>query len=124
MQQVPPGDALLECARNLFRDRLLPTMAADQKHSALMIMNAMAIAARQFRLNSSSELEEKASLRTFLMEDCTSLPNANQRFARMIREGAGDPGQPQREKMLAHLRNVGRQRLAESNPKVLNADGT
>jgi hypothetical protein len=123
MQQFPQGDALLECARNLFRDRLLPTMAADQKHSALMIMNAMAIAARQFRSIQTCELDERTSLQEFFMEDCGTLLAANQLLARLIREGGGDPGQPQREKILAHLRKVGRQRLAESNPKVLNFDG-
>jgi hypothetical protein len=111
MQQLPQGDALLECARDLFRDRLLPTISPDQRRSALMILNAMGIAARQFRSSEQLEPEELARLREFLTDDCGTLASANRLFAQMIREGAGDPGQPQREKILAHLRETGRARL-------------
>lgn len=123
MQQLPQGDALLECAQDLFRVHLLPTIAADQKHAALMILNAMAIASRQFKSVRRYESEELANLQEFLPRECQTLVAANQYFARMIREGAGDPGQPQREKILSHLRHVGRQRLMESNPKILNSSG-
>lgn len=121
MQQLPQGDALLECAQDLFRVHLLPTIGADHKHAALMILNAMAIASRQFKSVRRYESEELAELQEFLPGKCQTLLAANQDFARIIREGAGDPGQPQREKILSHLRHAGRQRLMESNPKILDS---
>jgi len=123
MQQEPRGNALLECARELFRNRLLPTVPAEHRHAALMIMNAMAIAARQFGAGEEDGIgvEERAGLQALLMDEYEARDSGNRRLAEMIRTGAGDPGQPKRTVILAHLRRVARQRLAECNPKILNA---
>jgi hypothetical protein len=47
MPPPPRGERLLETARDLLRDELLPALPADQRHAALMVANAMAIAARE-----------------------------------------------------------------------------
>jgi hypothetical protein len=40
------GERLLETARGVLIDELLPVLPADKRHAALMVANAMAIAAR------------------------------------------------------------------------------
>jgi len=41
------GERLLETARDVLRDELLPALPAQLRHAALMVANAMAIAARE-----------------------------------------------------------------------------
>jgi hypothetical protein len=64
---------------------------------------------------------EIAALRELLDDDRLALADGNRRLARLLREGAGDPGQSRRDALFAHLRAVGHWRLAESNPKALSA---
>ena len=64
---------------------------------------------------------EIAALRELLDDDRLALADGNRRLARLLREGAGDPGQSRRDALFAHLRAVGHWRLAESNPKALPA---
>lgn len=119
MREQPRGDALLACARQLLRDEVLPALPADRKHALLMALNAMSIAERQLHNGDAPEAEELAALRGLLDDGKLSLADGNRRLAQALRSGAGDPGSPQRGAILAHLRAVGRQRLAESNPKAL-----
>lgn len=119
MREQPRGDALLACARQLLRDEVLPALPADRKHALLMALNAMSIAERQLQYGDAPEAEELAALRELLDDGRISLAEGNRRLARALREGAGDPGSPRRAVLFAHLRAVGRQRLAESNPKAL-----
>jgi urease accessory protein UreF len=41
------GERLLETARDVLREQLLPALPPQQRHAALMVANAMAIAARE-----------------------------------------------------------------------------
>ncbi len=122
MREQPRGDALLACARQVLREQVLPTLPADRKHALLMAMNAMAIAERQLRAGDAPEAGELDALRGLLDDDGLTLATGNRRLGRLLRDGAADPGAPRRAALLAHLREVGRQRLAESNPKVLAAE--
>lgn len=47
MRERPEGAELLELAGSELRATLLPLLPAEHRHTALMIGNAMAIAARQ-----------------------------------------------------------------------------
>jgi hypothetical protein len=131
MRDHPNGAELLVTAQKTLRERLLPSLPADRKHEALMIANAMSIAARQLdageapernELRALAELRDRppaaaddaAALRTALLE-------ANCDLGREIRAGASAPGQPRREALYAHLLEVARQRVRESNPKYLKA---
>jgi hypothetical protein len=119
MREQPLGDALLACARGLLRDEVLPALPVERRHALLMAMNAMQIAERQLKNGQAPLDEEQAALAALLGQDACDLPAANRVLAQRIRAGQADPGQPQRAALLAHLRAVGRARLAESNPKVL-----
>jgi hypothetical protein len=47
MPDTMHGERLLETARDVLRDQLLPALPPQQRHAALMVANAMAIAARE-----------------------------------------------------------------------------
>jgi len=119
MREQPRGDALLASARQLLRDEVLPALPAERKHALLMAMNAMSIAERQLRNGDASEAQELAELRELLDDRKVSLPEGNRQLARLLRPGGGDPGSSRRDELFAHLRRVGEQRVAESNPKAL-----
>ena len=119
MREQPRGQDLLACARQLLRDEVLPALPAERRHALLMTLNAMSIAERQLRNGDAPEAQELAALRGLLDDQRVSLAEGNRRLAQALRAGAGDPGSPQRAALFAQLRTVGRQRLAESNPKAL-----
>jgi hypothetical protein len=119
MREQPRGEALLASARQLLRDTVLPALPAERKHALLMVMNAMSIAERQLRNGDAPEARELAELQELLDDRKLSLPEGNRQLSQLLRAGRGDPGSPQRPALFAHLRRVGEQRVAESNPKAL-----
>ena len=130
MRDHPNGSELLATARKILRESLLPALPPERKHEALMIANAMAIAARQLERGDEPERRELAALSTLLGDGYAALADeglglraaliaANRELSRRLREGGGDPGQARRAALFAHLRSVARQRVAESNPKYL-----
>lgn len=121
MRDRPRGDELLAAARKLLREQVLPALPAPHRHGLLMSLNAMSIAERQLQYGEQPERDEHAALHQLLGDTGLSADAANRGLARRLRTGAGDPGQPQRAALLAHLRAAGRQRLLESNPKALPA---
>jgi uncharacterized protein DUF6285 len=128
MRDHPDGAELLATAQKVLREALIPQLPAERKHDALMIANAMSIAARQLEHGDAPERHELAALSILLGQPTTTddvsnlhaaLIDANRELSRRLREGAGDPDRAQRGALFAHLRNVARQRVAESNPKYL-----
>ena len=120
MRDRPTGDDLLECARKALREQVLPSLPGEHRHTVLMVMNAMSIAERQLRYGEAPGHQELAAIARLLGEDCGDLAAGNRRLCCLIREGRADPRQAQRAALLEHLRAVARQRLLESNPKMLN----
>jgi len=126
MRDHPTGDELLDTARDLLRDELIPALPANQRHNALMIANAMAIAARQLRAGDGPEREEFAALAQILALPADApasglreiLLERNRELCRWIREGRTDAGEL-RDAVRRHLLDITRRRLAESNPKAL-----
>lgn len=130
MRDEPTGEQLLDAARTLLREELIPSLSADKKHSALMIANAMAIAMRQLQNGEAGERKEVESLCALLNRYRSVAPEAspgdlrkhlidlNREFARRIRAGDADSsvwGQAAE----AHLLTVIRLKVMESNPKYL-----
>jgi hypothetical protein len=120
MRDRPTGDELLMCARELMRDEVMPSVPADKRHAVLMVMNAMSIAERQLSYGEAPARRELAAIKALLGEDWNEVAAGNRRVCSMIREGKADPGQPGRGAVFALLRDSGRQRLLESNPRTLN----
>lgn len=132
MPERPTGPELLEVARTVLRERLLPRLPADCRYDALMVLNAIGIAAREAEADTAplwAELQRRADLyhepapqpeprtRAALVD---ALAEANRRLANEIRAGAfADPGRV--AALRAHLRRTLTDQLAVSNPKALRS---
>lgn len=126
MRDHPTGDELLETARDVLRAKLIPALPASRRHNALMIANAMAIAARQLKAGDTQEREELASLGQILAmpadipagELWEALTERNRELCRWIGEGRTQADQL-RKTVFQHLLRTARSRREESNPKAL-----
>lgn len=101
MTDCIPGERLLETARELLLDELLPALPPHTRHAALMVANAMAIAAR--RLN---------------RHDGGAARDADRRLCERIRQGGVDEG-AEAAKLHAWLLAAARAGVEISNPKYL-----
>lgn len=123
MRERPDGRDLLITARKVLRERILPKLDPALRHEMLMVLNALSIAERQMAAGEAPIAAETVELSALLGAPVDDLVAANRRLVEWIRAGAADPGAEARAAILAHLRVVGRARLAESNPKVLGPAG-
>lgn len=99
------GERLLETAADLLRDELLPALPAQQRHAALMVAHAMAIAAR--------ELERHADP----VQDAAQAA-ADRRLGAAIRAGQFDAAAAAAQ-LHARLLAGTRSAVELSNPKAL-----
>jgi hypothetical protein len=105
MPELMPGERLLETARDVLRDQLLPALPPQQRHAALMVANAMAIAARELNRRSDPAADEaRAAL--------------DRRLSASIRAGHVDGG-PAAAQLHARLLADTRAKVEVCNPKVL-----
>ena len=99
------GERLLETARDVLRDQLLPALPPQQRHAALMVANAMAIAARELdRCTDPAADEARAA--------------ADRALCAAIRAGQVDCGAAAAQ-VHARLLADTRARVEVSNPKFL-----
>ncbi|HET9762371.1 MAG TPA: DUF6285 domain-containing protein [Casimicrobiaceae bacterium] len=96
MKVEPAGEELLRVARASLLETLLPLLPAESHYTARMVANAMAIAAREMQQPPAAIGVDAA------------------RLAREIREGRHDAGD-----IATLLREITRERLAVSNPRLL-----
>lgn len=99
------GERLLETARDLLRNELLPALPAPQRHAALMVAHAMAIAARELERRTDPAADEARTA-------------AARRLCAEIRSGRADGG-PAARQLHASLLVAARAEVAVSNPKYL-----
>ncbi|PLU87341.1 MULTISPECIES: DUF6285 domain-containing protein [Pseudomonas] len=114
----PNAHDLLEIARATLLEQLLPALPGELRYPALMIANAMTIAARESRQGAQAEDQEQAQLAALVEEAPSTLPEMRRQLASAIRQGSHDA--PQSRRILVEaLRQVTLARLAISNPKAL-----
>jgi hypothetical protein len=129
MRNAPTGEQLLDTARGLLRDELIPALPPDKRHAALMIANAMAIAMRQLKNGDGYEQRESDLLAALLNgsrlvtagpggDPQARLSKLNRDLCRRIRAGELDEGVA-RAVAHRHLLAVATHKVAESNPKYL-----
>lgn len=127
MREQPQGQQLLSIARSTLLEKVVPMLPQDQRYSALMVANAMAIALRQWEAGDTWQQEELARLQVLLGNGAqgdpqhlhTALIAANRALAQRIRQGDFDmPSQLVAE--LLEWQAV--QRVRESAPKALQAN--
>ena len=122
MHVEPCGISLLEAALLSLREDVLPVLPVDKRHVALMVVKALSIAVRQVRDDDAPLLAEQQRLIKLLElpDDAAPLAALNRRLISDIRRGQADPGSSLHGPVLGHLRETTRQRLSESNPKILH----
>ncbi|XSS60429.1 DUF6285 domain-containing protein [Pseudomonas sp. B11] len=113
----PNAHELLEIARQTLLEQLLPALSAELRYPALMIANAMAIAARESRLQARVCSQEQELLGALTEGAGPSLPETRRQLAQEIRQGRHDARQ--QLALVKALRQVTVARLAISNPKAV-----
>lgn len=114
----PHAHELLEIARLTLLEQVLPALAGELRYPTLMIANAMAIAARESRLQARTCSQEEAHLAVLVDGAGAPVHEVRRQLARDIRQGRHD--HPQRRRALVDaLRQVTLARLAISNPKAM-----
>ena len=130
MNNEPDGAELLRVAQKVLREHLLPGIAKQQRYEALMVANAMAIAAREFEVGDTGLREELRMLTelygdTVVSQSGTSIKEKvsrlNKRLAKDIRAGVMDGACAQGVRALLKAQVIGRLRI--NNPKYLKAAG-
>ena len=126
MNDRPDATELLEIARRTLLYEILPRLPEDLRYSALMIANAIAIAAREHAAGAAAAEAEFARLRSLFSERPQPLTGAplyaalagyNRHLATEIRAGRVD--EKERAALLEHLEQTTANKLAVANPKVL-----
>ncbi len=130
MNNAPDGVELLRVAQKVLREQLLPGVSKEQRYQALMVANAMAIAARELEAG-ESDLREELRMLTELYGDTVvgesgnsikeKVAALNKRLARDIRAGVMDGACAQGVRALLKAQVTSRLRI--SNPKYLKAVG-
>jgi hypothetical protein len=103
--EMPDGAALLEIARRTLLDDVLPGLAGDARFKALMVANALAIAARA---HADSGVAEAARALGAFAEVCAG-----------IRGGTYDPGTPDHDRIAAALLALAEAKCRVSAPRAL-----
>lgn len=101
----PDAHELLDIARSTLLEQLLPALPGELRYPALMIANAMAIAARESRLVALAEDQERTRLAALVDEAPAALPDLRRQLARAIRLGSHDAPQNHRT-LVETLRQV------------------
>lgn len=116
----PDGAALLAEARRTLLEMLLPLLPADHRYHALMVANAMAIAARE-AAQSDDDRREMLTELTALTGTGGDTAVGERRLAQDIRCGLHDAPGPQRDAVHRYLRSATLARVRVSNPKAVSA---
>ena len=126
MNDRPHAVELLKAAREAYTTGILPALPEALRYTALMVANAMAIAAREIAAGDAAARAECERLRALLPERSEGLAGEklqraleeyNQRLVHEIRAGRFDG--KDRGVLLEHLRRTTQEKLAVSNPKAL-----
>jgi Domain of unknown function (DUF6285) len=133
MNDQPTLDDLLDGARESLLEKVLPVVPDDRRLEVLMIANALAIARRMAGAGELALRSELRGLETIyrLAPEAdlhgpalvTKLHELKTRLARDIRGGAFDRSGIERDAVAAQLWNVTVEKLRETRPKMLKAEG-
>ena len=125
MNDKPEAAALLAVARDAFNAEILPALPAAQRYNGLMIAAALGVVLRELEAGEAPARAELERLTALLPDEPPGRPaveglrvalqDYNRRLAAAIRAGRFDGSAALRE----HLRNTTEEKLAVSNPKML-----
>ena len=124
MRREPTDANLLETARTVLRDAVLPRLPSAARYETLMVANAMAIAGRQLAAGDRPLNEARARLAALYAVPDHSLVDLERRLANDLRSGVFDAQTQRRATVFAHLLATARAAAEESNPKALSGRET
>lgn len=108
--EEPRSADLLAIARRTLLDDVVPALDGDRRFRALMVANALAIAAR-------------AEAQAAAIADAEAALGSPAGLRAAIRAGRLDPGAPGRDQVAAALLTLAEARCRVSAPKALAPDG-
>jgi hypothetical protein len=117
-QDIPSAAELLTLAREAFLDSIVGHLPVESRYLALMIANAMAIAAREIEQGPEAAAAERKAILGLLPGASAEaqLADLRRELAAGIRNGFFDH---EAQRLIAALGTITRARLAISNPKAL-----
>lgn len=118
MRHEPTAANLLETARTVLREKILPQLPASARYEALMVANAMAIAARQIEAEDRPMREAQDRLAAIYGDRSAPLQMLEAKLVEDLRSGRFDAPSPLRETVFDHLWQTACARTVESNPKA------
>lgn len=119
MNQRPDAAELLQVARQQLLDDLLPALPPHLRYQTLMIANAMAISAREYRTGATAGFEELRRLNEQSGQHSPTLAEARKCLASAIRAGQYDVDDAKRQSLADALRQITLAQLSISNPKAM-----
>jgi hypothetical protein len=124
-RDVPDAASLLTSAREALLADVMPSLDASSRYTALMIANALAIAARDIALGPDALRQEVERLRPLATEsvapsdpDTVDVHVLRRIVAAAIRAGRFDDA-PHAQSLVTALTRIAEDRLAISNPRAL-----
>jgi hypothetical protein len=105
---------LLEVARTVLREQIMPALDGGGRYEAAMVANAMAVAIREIEQGDAARAEERALLAEFYGATTETLPELRRRLCRDLRDGTVVAERS--DALHDLLRRIVHARLAISNP--------
>jgi hypothetical protein len=118
---LPRGANLLDTARRVLLDELLPAMPSGKSYEARMVARAMAVAERELNQRDTVDRNSELYIREFLLDaglDAGDSKPTEATLARLLRDGAIPPQSA--EVLPRLLMTLTRAKLAISNPRYLS----
>ena len=123
MGDLPTGPALLALARDVLLNELMPLLPPTAHLEARLIANSMAIAEREAISGAVPAQAILHELEELYGEGSESEPGLPRRFARDLRAGAFEEGEPRERDARKILWRLTLAKLRDANPRFLNANG-
>jgi hypothetical protein len=123
VRDLPTGPALLALARDVLLNELLPLLPPTAHLEARLVANSMAIAEREALAGAAPAQEILHELEEIYGEGDEGGQGLIWRFARDLRAGAFEEGEPRERYAREILWRLTIAKLRDANPRFLNANG-
>jgi len=123
VRDLPTGPALLALARDVLLNELLPLLPPTAHLQARLVANSMAIAEREALSGAAPAQGILPELEELYVEGGEGEQGLMRRFARDLRIGTFEAGEPRERHAREILWRLTIAKLRNANPRFLNANG-